>query len=195
MLVPYSPCIICSVDAYRWFSCDPTFPARSRTGSGGSPSGIDLAKLGSLTDYSATMTDNGTTLSNSAHSPTDWELGTGSAPILHVDGFTYTKTVNPRGSRSGARPPTARAITSTPRTPGAVAQFIGFTKAAGVTVVRGAPCSAAGVAGHMWSIKSPSNSTLTEQESACVADQSGALLSLGPERAAAPSRATASRTR
>ena len=149
------------------------------TGSGGPPSGLDLAKLGSLTDYSATMTDNGTTLSYSAHSPTDWEFGTGSTPILHVDGFSYTKSVNAQGQPVWYKTADNPGAYQHTAYPGAVAQFIGFTKATGVTVVRGAPCSAAGVAGHAWSVRSPSNSTLTEQETACVADQSGALLSLG----------------
>lgn len=158
------------------------------TGSGGSPSGLDLAKLGSLTDYSATMTDNGTTLSYTVHSPTDWELSVGT-PIVYVGGFSYTKSVNAQGQPVWYKSADSPGGYQQTAYPGAVAQFTGFTKVAGATIVKGAACTAAGVAGHTWSIKSPSNSTVTEQESACVADQSGALLTLttGASGSAVPS--------
>lgn len=141
-------------------------------------SGLDLAALGSLTDYAGRMTDNGATISVEVHSPTDWSESTGGFPILHVDGTTYVRTVGPSGRPGWVHSPdTASSYRQSPY-PGVATQFADFTKVADATITKGAPCAVAGVAGHTWTIASPHTAVLSEQESACVADGSGALLSL-----------------
>lgn len=145
--------------------------------SGGS-SGLDVAKLGTLTNYTGTMTDNGASIAVTVHSPTNWQESLGTIPTFHIDGASYVKSINAQGQPvwyKNADPPTA--YQQSPY-PGAVQQFVGFTKVAGATIVRGASCTVAGTGGHLWTITSPRNPVLREGESACVADQSGALLSL-----------------
>lgn len=124
------------------------------------------------------MTDNGVSISARVHSPTDWEMALGRLPTFHIGGYSYGKGVNAQGSvvwyKSTDSP---QAYQHSPY-PGAAAQFAGFANVGGATIVRSAPCSVAGIAGHIWTIGSPARSTLSEGESACVADRSGALLSL-----------------
>jgi len=156
--------------------------AAAPTGSsapGGTVSGLDLSKLGSLTNYTGTMTDNGTSISVSVNSPTNWQETLGNIPTLHIDGFSYGKSINAQGQPVWYKNADSPDEYQQSPYPGAVAQFSGFTKVGGASIVRGAACTVAGVTGHTWTIKSPTTGTLTEGESACVADQSGALLSLG----------------
>lgn len=153
--------------------------ASSGSGPTGTVSGLDLSKLGSLTNYAGTMTDSGTSISVSVHSPTDWQETLGSSPALHIDGFSYGKSINAQGQPVWYKSADdSQAYQSSPY-PGAAAQFAGLTKVAGATIVRGAACSVAGISGHTWTIKSPNDVAASSAASACVADQSGALLSLG----------------
>ncbi len=160
----------------------PRGPARAgaTTGpaAGATKAGLDLAELGSLTDYAGTMTDNGATISVEVHSATDWSESTGGTPMLHIGGVVYVKTVSPTGQPAWAHTPDPASAYQQSPYPGAVGQFSGFTKVADATVTKGAACAAAGVPGHTWTIASPHTSVLSERESACVADASGALLSL-----------------
>jgi hypothetical protein len=144
----------------------------------GTVSGLDLSKLGSLTNYTGTMTDNGESISVSVNSPTNWQETLGNIPTLHIDGFSYGKSINAQGQSVWYKNADSPDEYQQSPYPGAVAQFSGFTKVGGASIVRGAACTVAGVTGHTWTIKSPTTGTLTERESACVADQSGALLSL-----------------
>jgi hypothetical protein len=153
--------------------------APSGSGPTGTVSGLDLSKLGSLTNYAGTMTDNGTSISVSVHSPTDWQETLGSSPALHIDGFSYGKSINAQGQLVWYKnADNSQAYQSSPY-PGAAAQFADLTKVGGATIVRGAACSVAGISGHTWTIKSPNDVAASSAASACVADQSGALLSLG----------------
>lgn len=138
-----------------------------------SPAGLDLTKLGSLTNYSYTFTDNGVVITGSVHSPTDWRTNQ-PLVVLHIDGFTYGKF----GSVWYKNTDAALSYEQSAY-PGAVNQFFGFLRIAGATTTRGSSCTEAGVAGHIWTIKTGAagSSVLSELASACVADRSGVLLS------------------
>lgn len=156
-----------------------TTSASAGAATNGASSGLDLSKLGSFTSYTGTMTDNGEVISVRVHSPADWQETLGKTPpSLYIDGSAYGRSLNAQGQPVWYRNTAPPQVYEQSPYPGAAQQFAGMTKVYGVTVVRGAPCTVAGVSGHTWTIKSRSSGMLAEGESACVADQSGALLSL-----------------
>lgn len=98
--------------------------------------------------------------------------------MLHVYGRAYFRTTNtPGGTLWYENPEAADSYLNSPY-PGAVSNFTGFAKTSGANITRGGACKVAGVAGRSWTITSPATSTLTKQETACVAGASGVLLSL-----------------
>ena len=155
-------------------STAPRTPTPAASAGAGGAATLDLAKLGSLTNFAYTQTINGVTFSGQVHSSTDWEA-TAPFVVRHVDGSSYAKLGHTWYQGHDA----PQAYAQSPY-PGAVAQFAGFTRVYGATTRRGGACTAAGIPGHTWTIASPSNAAaiLTELASACVADASGALLTL-----------------
>ncbi len=148
----------------------PTTGPTAQTSGGG----LDFAKLGSLTNYVGTMTDNGVSFKYVVHSPTNWEELLGKVAEVHVGGYVYTQI----GS-FWSKIPDGPNVYKDSAYPGAVAQFTDFRKVAGSTLTKGAACSVAGISGHYWTLASPHTATLSESETICLADSSGALLSFG----------------
>lgn len=138
---------------------------------------LDFARLGSLDNYSGTMTNHGLQISVDVHSPTDWSetLGHGS-PIIYVDNYSYGKSVDARGKFVWYKNRAPRDVYQQSPYPGAVAGFRDFDKVAGRTITRGKPCTVAGIPGRLWTIASPRTHYLSESDTACIANGSGALL-------------------
>ncbi|HUY97666.1 MAG TPA: hypothetical protein VMW47_08635 [Verrucomicrobiae bacterium] len=177
-------------------ACGPT-PSTSRS-SGAAPSlvtretttttatgrrldGLDLAKLGSLTNYTATMTDSGTfTLTYRVHSPSDWEIFSGRpSPLsVNVGGSRYAEVPKVSGAtvtyswrKTGRSQPYAQAPY-----PSYAGGFAALTHVTGARVVKGGLCRDAGVAGHLWHFAAAAPGAVYPHVTACIADRSGVLL-------------------
>lgn len=149
----------------------------------GSRSGrLDLAKLGSLTDYTAKLVVNGRLEETfRVHSPTDRETFTGGKLPLSVDvgGWQYLRVPKVSGTKltyawqkSGRAGP-YRLFTY----PSYANGFAALTHVTGSKLVRGGVCHEAGLAGHLWHFAAAAPGAVYPHVSACVADRSGALLS------------------
>ena len=154
---------------------------RSGSPRGGAPGGLDLAKLGSLTDYTAKLVVNGQVEATyRVHSPTDREqLVHGSVPLsVDAGGWEYVRVPKVSGpkvtfvwQRSG-RPQLYRLAPY----PSYATGFAALTHVTGSKLVRGGPCREAGLAGRLWRFAAAAPGAVYPHVSACVADRSGALL-------------------
>jgi len=161
-------------------SASPSRPATSNAAAG-ARDGLDLAKLGVLTNYSATTTDNGQFIQTyRVYSPSDWEVFEGKPTPLsvNVSGFTYLDVPDVTGTavtytwqRSGSAQPYAQSPY-----PSYAAGFAALTHVTGAKLVRAGACSQAGIAGHLWHFAAAAPGAVYPHVSACIADQSGALL-------------------
>ncbi len=144
--------------------------------------GLNLVKLGSLTNYVAVQTDNGQNIGTyKVHSPTDWEMVNGGANPLYVNinGFEYTYVPNFSGSQvtySWQKSGSAQPYDESPY-PSYVKGLIGLTKVSGVKLVRESVCTEAGLSGHIWKTVPSIAGAVAPNISACIADSSGVLLS------------------
>lgn len=148
---------------------------------GGSGGGLDLAKLGVLTNYSATMTDNGQlTETYRVHSPTDWEVFVGKPTPLSVNlgGSTYADVPTVSGASvtySWQATGSAQPYAQSPY-PSYASGFAALTHVTGSELVEGGTCSQAGIAGRLWHFAAAAPGAVFPHVSACIADQTGALL-------------------
>jgi len=143
--------------------------------------GLDLSKLGSLTNYAAeVVVGSAAPTVYRVHSPTDWEELTATGEPLSVDvGNAQYTPLPPAAGTAGprwAREVPAAAYQRTPYPSDAVG-FADLTQVPGVRLVRGAPCTDAGTAGHRWGFEATRAGAAYPHVSACIADGSGALLS------------------
>ncbi len=144
--------------------------------------GLSLSRLGSLTNYSFTAAaGNGGytfTVTGEVHDSTDWETHSTSPAVTtyDVDGHGYTVAL---GQVASATFKTPDGLTHLNGEKTYAQALVGYTHVTGIRITTGGTCSAAGVAGTTYQVKSPSadSSLLVETASACVADGSGALLS------------------
>jgi len=138
--------------------------------------GLNLARLGSLTNYSFVSTSGNDgytfTITGEVHDPDDWETHSTSPDVTNFD-------VNGRGygvalGQVIAGPPQKLAGETT------YAQaLIGYTHVTGIRITTGGTCDVAGVQGTTYEVRSPAAdaSLLVETATACVAKNTGALLS------------------
>ncbi len=159
-------------------SASPSSPA---TTNAAAPDGLALAKLGVLTNYTSTITDNGQfTETFRVHSPSDWEVFEGKPTPLSVNvgGFTYLDVPSVSGTTltySWQRSATTQSYAQSPY-PNYAAGFAALTHVAGAKLVRAGACIQAGIAGHLWHFAAAAPGAVYPHVSACIADQSGALL-------------------
>jgi hypothetical protein len=162
-------------------STEVTSTAVAKAGSD-SFAGLNLTKLGSLTDYSAELVNNKVlTLTYRVHSPSDWESFMGSPQPLAINIGTskYARVPSVSGStlsyswqKIGAADP----YLSSPY-PSEVKGFIGLTHVTGATLEKEGSCVVAGISGHQFKLVAKGGSIFSLKTAACVADSSGALLS------------------
>jgi hypothetical protein len=159
----------------------------SGTSSVGSYAGLNLSKLGSLTNYTAQITENGKSLVIlKVHSPSDWEqssagstsANSNSSTSININGSQYLYTPTVSGTqvtyswqKSGPADSYAQS-----GYPGMVQGFIGLTKVSGVKLVKTSSCTQAGLTGHIWVTKPAVTGAVAPNISACIADSSGVLL-------------------
>ncbi len=154
----------------------------------GSYAGLNAGKLGSLTNYTAELVADNATFSYKVHSPTDWEMLTGSlsaaqtdssSTIFNISGSSYSyqpvvnganvtyawKTDGPADSYvQSAYPANAKA-------------FAGLARVTGVKLVKAGSCSQAGQSGEIWKTEPSVIGAVAPNIFACVSTSSGALLS------------------
>ncbi len=138
--------------------------------------GLSLARLGSLTNYSFVSTagnDGYTfTITGEVHDPTDWETHSTSPDVTDYD-------VNGRGYSVAL----GQVIAGSPQTLDGETSYakalIGYTHVTGIQITTGGVCDVAGVRGATYQVKTPGAdaSLLVETATACVAKNTGALLS------------------
>ncbi len=120
-----------------------------------SSSGLDLARLGALTNYRSKLTDNAALTSTyRVHSPTDWEVFDGKLQPLDVNvrGSEYElipHVSNLELTYKWERTGPAQSYDQSPY-PSYARGFAALTHATGVKVVRGKQCRQPGIAGHLW---------------------------------------------
>ncbi|MGC8511944.1 MAG: hypothetical protein ACP5P1_02750 [Acidimicrobiales bacterium] len=152
-------------------STPPTSSTPSTSGGG-----LSLARLGSLTNYSFVSTagnDGYTfTVTGEVHGPTDWKTHSTSPDVTNYD-------VNGRGYSVAL----GQVIPGSPQTLDAETSYakalIGYTHVTGIQITTGGVCDVAGVQGTTYQVKTPGAdaSLLVETATACVAKNTGALLS------------------
>lgn len=135
------------------------------------------AQLGSLTNYTFSFTDNGSTIAGKVHSTADYQT-TQPTVILHISGATYTQLGSTWYKTSQPANQAHQGYATSPY-PGAIENLLGLLKVSGVAVTKGAPCNEAGQSGTTFTIgsKELNSSVLSELGTACIADHGGALLS------------------
>ena len=144
--------------------------------------GLDLSKLGSLTNYSAKLVNNNIlTLSYRVHSPSDWgSFAGGPEPLsINIGASSYERMPSISGgavSYSWKKVGPADPYQSTPY-PSEVKGFIGLTHVSGATLVKKGSCVVDGISGHQFQFVAKGGSIFTLKAQACVADSSGVLLS------------------
>lgn len=160
----------------------PASSVRSVGHRSGAAGGLDLAKLGSLTDYTAKLVVDGRLEETfRVHSPTDRETFTGGPFPLSVDvgGWRYLRVPKVSGTKvtyawqKMGRPHPYRLATY----PSYAVGFGALTHVTGAKLVRGGVCHEAGLAGRLWHFAAAARGAVYPHVSACVADRSGALLS------------------
>lgn len=144
--------------------------------------GLNLAKLGSLVNYSATVFDNGIEVGlYRFHSSSDWEEFTAKSKIplsVDVGGWQYLRIPKISGSKltyswqkSGKSPPYAMSPY-----PSYARGFADLTHVTGVRLVEGAMCHQAGLVGRLWHFAPAAAGAAFPRVSSCIATHSGALL-------------------
>ncbi len=135
------------------------------------------AQIGSLTNYTFTLTDNGSNITGKVHSTTDFQT-TQPTAILHISGTTYTQLGSTWYKTSQPANQAHQGYATSPY-PGAIENFLGLLKVSGVAVTKGASCTEAGRSGTSFTIgsKELSSPVLSELGTACIADHGGAMLS------------------
>ncbi len=159
---------------------NPTSASSSTTStdstSGTSGGGLSLARLGSLTNYSFVSTagnDGYTfTITGEVHDPNDWETHSTSPDVTDYDvnGGGYSVALG----QVIPGPPQKLAGEAT------YAQaLIGYTHVAGIRITTAGTCDVAGLQGTTYQLKTPGAdaSLLVETATACVATNTGSLLS------------------
>lgn len=158
-----------------------TTPSSAATSNQGSVSGLDLSKLGVLTNYTATQMDNGVLIGSfRVHSPSDWEVFVGKPTPLSVNvgGSTYTDVPNVSGSSvtySWQATGSAQPYSQSPY-PSYANGFAALTHVTGSKLVEGGSCIQAGIAGHLWHFAAAAPGAVYPHVTARIADLSGALL-------------------
>ena len=166
----------------------------TKVGSGAAASGpseahslgatVSALKLGSLTDYSATLDDNGFITKYRVHSPLDWEdFASKPTPLsVQVNGFNYSLVPVIKGTsvkvmwkRIGPAQDYSAAVPYL----GYARGFFALTHVSGARLVRGSSCRQAGVRGHWWGFAAAARGAAFPHVVACVADRSGWLLNYG----------------
>ncbi len=137
------------------------------------------ARLTSLTNYSFTLTiGNGSTSSTvtgKINSSTNYEIAVGPIQTYHVDGHSYEVVGNqtPQRVTLGLNFYNLQGVSSAANT------FIQLASVGGVTVRSNGQCNVAGTAGTSYVESTSSNQSNSNQSPvACIANGSGALLSL-----------------
>jgi len=133
--------------------------------------------MGSLTNYTFTLTDNGSQIKGSVYSPTDFQT-TQPTVELHTNHATYTKLATTWYETSQPANQANNNYSTSPY-PSAIKSVLGYLKVAGAAVTKGASCSEAGQAGTTFSVESKELNTgvLSSLATACFANHGGALLS------------------
>lgn len=158
----------------------PAPAATSSTTTRAPSGGLNFTALGSLTNYEAEMTTGAQTYKVVVSSPTNWSQNLNNLAMIHVNGSVYSGLESSAGIPWTVKKDPANAYATSPY-PGAVGQFTNMRKVTDVAITKGGACTVAGVAGHQWKIASPQTSAAAVTDVACVADSSGALLSLNSQ--------------
>ncbi len=132
---------------------------------------LNLSKLTSLKNYTFSFTDNSLTMTGVVYSKNNWSL---QKPFqeYHVNGYIYTKLANTWYRQN-------EALNNYAHSPyiSSAEQFIGYKNVYGIKLQEGKSCTIAGVKGHLWIFKSPSNGgLLNEVASSCISNK-GYMLS------------------
>ncbi|MHB1769728.1 MAG: hypothetical protein ACYCPH_01455 [Minisyncoccota bacterium] len=134
------------------------------------PGNISLARLESLTNYSFTQVTNGggrsMTISGNVYDANNWEM-TAPWKVIHIGTQTYTNLGKWYLSHQSYAPPLS----------GFAEQFWGMASNPTLRLREDGGCHFANTAGHVWTVVSANgNAENIVPMSACIADQSGALL-------------------
>lgn len=144
------------------------------------PRGLDLGKLGALSNYRAELVDGSSRELFVVHSPTDWETFTGGPypASVNVAGSEYARQAVISGTHVSfewKRLGPAESYRDTPY-PGYASGFARMTHVTGVKLVHGARCRDAGVAGTTWRFAAARRGAAYPRVAVCVADRSGVML-------------------
>ncbi|MHB1510250.1 MAG: hypothetical protein ACYCST_12700 [Acidimicrobiales bacterium] len=175
--------------------------SRAVSATSASSGGLELARLGALTNYRSKLTDNATLISTyRVHSTTDWEVFAGKPQPLDVNvrGSEYAlipHVSNLQLTYKWERTGPAQSYDQSPY-PSYARGFAALTHVTGVKVVRGKQCRQAGIAGHLWHFAAKAKGAVYPRVSACIANRFGWLLSYdeGPSGGGAPASYTATFT-
>ena len=132
------------------------------------PGNISLARLESLSNYSYTEVNSGggrsMTISGNVYSADNWETTISSMVIRYIGTTSYAKLGKWYASKGIQTPPLSEYA----------GQFLKLATNPALRLREGGSCNFANTAGHVWTVVNTNFNILLI--SACIADQSGALL-------------------